>query len=163
MMNQKLIGKLADCIRRGCVIVGVGNTCRGDDGFGPALIAKLKGRTSLPLIDAGEVPENFLVPISKTGMPVVVFADALLLDDLCGSLHLIRAEQLDDGGASTHTGSLQLSASFLQQTTGAEVYVLGVVPKEMKFGGEVTKTVRQAVEIAAAAIAELSPLRAESG
>jgi len=158
-MDPPIEKMLADCIERGCVLVGIGNLSRGDDGFGPALVRRLRADTSVPLIDAGDVPENFLGPITKSGKPVVVFADAVLLDAPPGSLHWIRPEELEAGAVSTHAGSLGLAATFIKQTTGAEVYVLGVVPKNLRFGDAVSRTVMRAVDFVATAVSQLSPAK----
>lgn len=158
-MDPRIKKMLSDCIGRGCVLVGVGNLTRGDDGFGPALIKRLHSNTSVPLINAGDVPENFLGPITKTEASVVIFADAVLLDAPEGSLHWVRVEELDAGGVSTHAGSLRLAAAFIKETTGAEVYVLGVVPKNLGFGDAISQAVCRAVDVAAAAVSELSPAK----
>ncbi len=45
------------------VILGVGNPLHGDDAIGPNLVDRLRGRLEATLINAGEVPENYLSTI----------------------------------------------------------------------------------------------------
>src|SRR5574342_1091615 len=57
------------------LILGVGNRLRGDDAVGPLLVEHLQGKVDIPLIDAGEVPENYLGPIEESGadMNIIVY------------------------------------------------------------------------------------------
>jgi len=156
-MNSNALDQLERAVRLGCVLVGVGNTARGDDGFGPALIARLRGHTSLALLDAGPVPENYLERIARAQTPVVVFADALALDAPKGSLHWIQADDIGAGGASTHTGSLKIAALYLKQTCGAHVALLGVVAQDVRFGQPLSPPVARAIDTLAQTIVRLSP------
>ena len=62
------------------VLVGIGNPLRGDDGFGPALIAALDGQVRAVCIDAGTAPESYAGKIIKENPDTVVFVDAADLD-----------------------------------------------------------------------------------
>ncbi len=66
------------------LILGIGNSMRGDDGVGPALIERLQGKVSATLIDGGEVPENYLGPIEAAGPEAVLIVDAADLKAAAG-------------------------------------------------------------------------------
>ena len=56
-LKRLLIGKV--------VIVGIGNSLRGDDALGPLLVERLKERVKVPCIDAGRSLENYIGKILK--------------------------------------------------------------------------------------------------
>ncbi len=118
-------------------VVGVGNTDRGDDGFGPAVVSLLRqkgagaGRRegqSLLLIDAGVRPENCLDSIGESGVRRVLFVDAAGGDDDeegdGGCLDLLDPSQLIGTSVSTHQLPLALVAELLRTETGAQARVL---------------------------------------
>jgi len=120
---------LADALRASfappVAIVGVGNALRGDDAFGPAVIAALEPSDRLRLFDVQAVPESFLVPIASCGASAVLFVDAADLGETraChgearraepGRVALIGADRLAEVDVSTHAISLSLVAEALQ-------------------------------------------------
>ena len=62
-------------LRGKTVIVGMGNPLRGDDGFGPALIERLRGKVSATCIDAGIAPENYVGRIVKETPDTILLVD----------------------------------------------------------------------------------------
>jgi len=149
--------KLALCIKRPCVLVGVGNVMRGDDGFGPLVIDLLRGQTSLPLFNVGQTPENWLGPIAAAAPANVIIFDAVSVDAPVGSLHWVEPEDLQMAGVSTHSLSLDVFASFLSQTAEAEVHLLGVVPEQTGLGDCMSAKVRQGVDRVVSMISDLCP------
>ena len=97
-------------------VVGVGNALRGDDAFGPAVIAALQREPcpALRLFDVQAVPESFLVPIATCGCAGVLFVDAADLGAEPGRVALIPAEHLAEVDVSTHAISLALVAEAIQ-------------------------------------------------
>ncbi len=119
---------------------------RGDDGLGPALIERLQGKVAATLIDAGEVPENYLGPIEAAGVEVVLIVDAADLKANPGDVALIELEQLGKTGISTHNASLGLFASVVQRLTGADILVLAVQPMVNSFGAPMSEEVEQTLD-----------------
>ncbi|NPV84170.1 MAG: hydrogenase maturation protease [Candidatus Aminicenantes bacterium] len=129
-------------------LVGIGNNLRGDDGFGPYFIEKLREKALFPeanLMTVEDVPENYAFPISRMEVTAVVFVDAVILDAPPGTVVLGPLEELEEIGqiASTHKLSLRLTARVIEET-GKKVYLLGVVPESTEFGREMSPAVRQA-------------------
>jgi len=162
-MDSCVKSELKECLTRRCVLVGVGNTARGDDGFGPLLVRKLRGKTSLALVDAGSVPENWLGPIGQMAPSVVIVADAVSLEAPAGSLCWVPPEKLEGVGVSTHAPSLDMFVSFLKQTIAAEVYILGAVPEKVGFNEPVSAVIRRAIDEVTGLISALSPPAPVSG
>ncbi len=129
-------------------LVGIGNTLRGDDGFGPYFIEKLREKALFPkanLMTVEDVPENYAFPISRMDVTQVVFVDAVILDAPPGTVVLGPLQELEEIGqiASTHKLSLRLTARVIEDT-GKKVYLLGVVPESTEFGRELSPAVREA-------------------
>ena len=58
------------------LLLGVGNRLRGDDGVGSYLVKRLQKKMKIPLIDASDVPENYIGPIENSGANLVLVVDA---------------------------------------------------------------------------------------
>jgi hydrogenase 3 maturation protease len=137
---------LKKIVRERTVFAGIGNALRGDDGFGPYFINKLKERKLVPedyLLTVEDVPENFAFPISRIEADNVVFVDAVIIEGApAGSVIFGPLEAFDEIGeiASTHRMSLKLTARVIEET-GKKVFILGVVPESTEFGREMTPSV----------------------
>ena len=109
---------LADALRTRfrppIAVVGVGNALRGDDAFGPAVVAALEPCPGLRLFDVQAVPESFLVPIASCGASAVLFVDAADLGAAPGRVAFVPADRLAEVDVSTHAISLSVVAEALQ-------------------------------------------------
>mgnify|MGYP001470637271 CR=1 FL=1 len=142
-----MIPELRNRIRgKRLVIIGVGNSLRGDDGVGPALVERLQGKTSATLIDASDVPENYLGLVAQAQPQVVVIVDAVELGASPGDLALIEAAQLGGAKATTHNTSLAPFVQILQADTGADIFLLAIQPRATLFGEGLSAPVRVTLE-----------------
>ncbi|MBU3933246.1 MAG: hydrogenase maturation peptidase HycI [Candidatus Omnitrophica bacterium] len=135
------------------VIVGVGNTLRGDDGFGPALIKRLEGKAKACCIDAGSAPENFTGKIIKEKPDTILIVDALHLGLAPGAWEILKKDEIAKSGLSTHDISPNMFIEYLESRTSADIYMLGVQPKDISFGREMSTEVKSALEKIADVIA----------
>lgn len=138
MLGKILKGKV--------VIVGIGNTMRGDDGFGPALVEKLNGQVKAICIDAGSAPENYTGRIVKENPDTILLVDALHLGRAPGEYEILKKEEILNSGLSTHDISPKLFIEYLEKQTHADIYMLGVQPKSINFGAEMSDVVKKAIE-----------------
>jgi len=127
ILKEKMRGKIA--------IVGIGNTIRGDDGAGPELIERL-GKTQLTthdkqllLIDAGEVPENYLSKIVEFNPETILLIDAVDFNESPGKIKLVEQDEIINTGFSTHNSSLVLVINYLRNEIEADILFLGIQPK----------------------------------
>ena len=104
---------LPPLLARRWLLVGIGNDLRGDDAFGPLLARRLRAR-GLPAIDAGMAPENVTGPIRRAAPEVLLLADATDLGEPVGTVRLLGAEELAEGGTSTHDPSLTMLLAYLE-------------------------------------------------
>jgi len=141
-MENELLDKLSGKI----VIVGIGNPLRGDDGAGPALIRELKTRipkdhSEITLIDAGEVPENYLVRITEKKPDVVLLIDSADMKQPPGATKFFDAGEIQQGGLSTHNASLKMCVDFLKSETDARLFLLGIQPERINLGENLSEIV----------------------
>jgi hydrogenase 3 maturation protease len=134
-------------LRGRVLIVGVGNVLRGDDGAGPAVVASLAGRVDeeVALLDASEVPENYLGTMTAAQPDSILVVDAVDLGAEPGRAGLLREDQLTTQGGSTHHFPLRLLLQFLREETSAEACLLGLQPARIGPAEELSDPVRAAV------------------
>jgi hydrogenase 3 maturation protease len=128
------------------LILGVGNRLRGDDGLGPRLLDRLRGKLSVPLIDAGDVPEHFLRPIEIARADLVLVVDAAELRASPGDLALLELGQVGGQAISTHSVNLRLLFNVIPADRRPDVLVLAVQPESREPGGKLSRTVDIALE-----------------
>ncbi|MFH1791167.1 MAG: hydrogenase 3 maturation endopeptidase HyCI [Candidatus Omnitrophota bacterium] len=136
---------LENILKGTVVIVGIGNILRGDDGFGPALVSALKGRTRAVLIDAGVSPENCTGLVKKAAPDTVVLVDAVHMDLEPGECRILGEEDILKTGFSTHDASQNMFMQYLKSETGARIYMLGLQPATVALGSGMTEKVSAAV------------------
>ena len=136
-------------------VVGVGNSMRADDGFGPAVVAELPPRDGLALFDAGMAPENWLGPIARAEPRCILVLDAADLGEAPGALRLLAADAVESVGVSTHGLPLGFFLQMAEQRCGAPTFLLAVQPGCLEMGGEMTEPVRAAARLVVNALASL--------
>jgi hydrogenase 3 maturation protease len=139
--------RLADLLREPACLVGVGNPLRRDDGVGPWIVEAVRAAaagTGLTLVDAQDVPENFVPAIARGDARNVVFVDAAAADGPPGTVVFgPLADFAEAEGLSTHKLALSLSGKFLE-AAGKTAYLLGIVPADIDFGEGFTPEVERA-------------------
>jgi len=144
------------------VIVGIGNTLKGDDGAGPLVCEKLqKAKVSADVIDAGTVPENYIQPIIKKAPQNLLVIDAIDFSASAGTMNIFRPQQLNSLIISTHTLSPRLFVDMVTQAIDVNVYFIGIQPAQTKLAEAVSEQVNNAVERLVRILAEIFPPRAE--
>lgn len=120
---------------------------RRDDGVGPWVIGAVQAAasgTNLHLVDAQDVPENFVHVIARAVCRNVVFIDAVAADGTPGTIVFgPLAGFAETQSLSTHKLALSLSGRFLE-AAGKSVFLLGVVPSDLEFGVGLTEDVARA-------------------
>lgn len=135
---------------RRAAVVGVGNRLRGDDGAGPCLAERLAAAGGAAL-DAGTVPENYLVPLLESAPEVVLFADAADHGAAPGAAGVAAMEDLAGRPPSTHAPSLALLSEILAER-GVECWLLAIQPAATARPDRLSAPVEHAVREAAGAL-----------
>ena len=128
------------------LILGVGNRLRGDDGLGPRLLDRLRGKLTLPMIDAGDVPEHFLRPIESAHPDLVLVIDAAGINASPGDIALLELDQVGGRAISTHSVNLRLLFQVIPADRRPEVLVLAVQPESSEPGDKLSHAVDIALE-----------------
>ena len=128
------------------VIVGIGNTMKADDGFGPLLIERLNGKVKSTCIDAGSAPENYVGKIVKENPNTVLLVDACHLDLTPGEYQILKPDEILKSGFTTHDLSPRMFIEYLQSQTKADIYMLGVQPEKVSLGEEMSEAVNATLE-----------------
>lgn len=129
------------------VVVGVGNTLRGDDGVGPKFVERIKDFTSdrFVAIDAGEVPENYLGKVAKLQPDVIILVDATNMGETPGTMKVLTREAIEGEAFFTH----KLPLSFVMkhwEDEGFKVFLIGIQPEQLEFGKGLSSRVTKALE-----------------
>ncbi len=133
--------------------LGIGNTDRGDDGFGVRL-AEALGEAGLEnVLIAGATPENYMTVLGSGQYDTVLFLDAVFTGAEPGSVVLMDATKIKSAfpQVSTHKYSLGTLAGVIGSGTKTRVWLLGVCPASTKIctplSGAVKETLRMLTEL----------------
>jgi hydrogenase 3 maturation protease len=133
-------------LRGKTVIVGIGNSLRGDDGFGPALIEQIQGKVGCICIDAGSAPEKFLGVIVKEEPDTILFVDAADLDLEPGQYRILEPVDIVKCGLTTHDMSSRMLIEFLENQTKANILMLGVQPQHLSLGEAMSQCLTETLD-----------------
>jgi len=147
MAYNNQLAKIKDMLRGKVLIVGIGNPLRADDGVGPEIIRRLRGRLpSSLLFDVGEVPENYLEKLVKENPDTIVLIDAVQFDSKPGTVRIIEKDNITNESLSTHRISLSMVKDYLEKETCADIFLLGIQPETIKLGKGISEPVRKSLE-----------------
>lgn len=117
------------------VILGIGNTLRGDDGIGSLLAGRIKGKVPFTVFDAGESPENYLEKIIREKPDTILIIDAVDFGASAGEYDILEAGGIRTANLfSTHNASISLAINYLQRHIEADIIILIIQPKTIAFG-----------------------------
>jgi hydrogenase maturation protease HycI len=152
--NEYRLNPFIEVFGNKTVLVGIGNSFRGDDGAGPALVERIRGKIDIPCLDAGPVPENAFGMIVKESPETVVLIDAAELHMKPGAFKLLTGDEILSTGFSTHTLSPAVFMGYLQEATGADVYMLGIQPACIDMDAGLSEEIESTLEVLADMIVE---------
>ena len=144
-MHKRIRPVFEKILKGKIVIVGIGNIMRRDDGFGPALVNRIKSKTNAMCIDACPAPENHLGSIIKEKPNTVLLIDAVHMEKRPGDYDVFRKQDILRGGFTTHNMSPVMIIEYLEKETKADIYMLGVQPQIIFFGDELSARLNRAL------------------
>ena len=137
------------------LIVGIGNTLKGDDGAGPVVCQQLAGKISADLIDTGTVPENYIRKIINKAPENLVIIDAVDFGADPGAIKIFEPAQLSSTAISTHTLSPAVFVDMIQKEIEVCVYFIGIQPRQIQIGSSLSADVEGAVKLLSRTLAEV--------
>jgi hydrogenase 3 maturation protease len=128
------------------LLLGVGNRLRGDDGIGSYLVKRLEKKINIPLIDASDVPENYIGPIEASGANLVLIVDAADIGANPGEIALVDLDKIKNLGFSTHTANLSLLFMVIPQDKRPDAVLVAVQPGSTETGRGLSEAVRNSLD-----------------
>jgi hydrogenase maturation protease len=101
------------------VVIGIGNRCRGDDAAGSCVAERIRSAPGVHVIDAQDVPENYLHQAADQQPDTIVLIDSADMKSAPGSVALFESDQTVAYWPSTHRVSMGLLVDYLERTTHA--------------------------------------------
>jgi coenzyme F420 hydrogenase subunit delta len=158
--------ELPDHLKKRIVVLGIGNSLFGDDGFGPATVQLILRSLTLPadvcILDVGTAVMPVLLDIllSDLGPQRLIILDTIDLGRRPGELVRVSVEQLPQTRSdlfSFHSFSARKVLQELKDQKDLEVTILACqaqrVPSEIEEG--LSKPVEDAVQRAARTVLEM--------
>ena len=140
------------------IILGIGNTLKGDDAFGPLVCEKLKTeRISAEVIDAATVPENYIQTIIKKAPQNLLIIDAIDFAESPGTIKVFETEQLNSIVISTHTLSPRIFIDMIRKSIFLKVFIIGVQPAQTQLGSDLSPQVSKAIDDLTIILKEIFP------
>jgi len=144
--------QLATRIQGNVAIVGIGNPCRGDDAAGSLVARQIRDAPGVRVIDAQDVPEDYLCLVVNQRPDTVVLIDAVDLDSAPGSVALLDKDQVAGYWPSTHRVPICLLMNYLERETNARIFLIAVQPRQTDFLQPVSEEVSSSVARIAAVL-----------
>jgi len=128
------------------LILGIGNTLRGDDGVGSFLASKIKDKVPFLVFDSGTTPENYLGKIIREAPDTVIIIDAVDFGGAPGEFRILEANEVKTVNLfSTHNASISLSINYLKSNLQADIIVLIIQPKNINFTDKLSPEVSRSL------------------
>ncbi len=128
------------------VVMGIGNPCRGDDAAGSLVAQLISDIPGVRVIDAQEVPENYVRQVVDEAPGTVVLVDSVDLESAPGSVALLDKDQVEGYLPSTHRMPLSLLMDYLERETHARIFLIAIQPRHaalmQPMSGEVHSSVK---------------------
>lgn len=149
---QKILQKNLSGAKKIALLV-VGSELRSDDAAGLLVASRLeairkrRAPTSRFKTFIGETaPENLTGVVRKFGPSHLVVVDSADAGKPAGTVFAIDPGEIGGISFSTHQLPLRLMVVYLQETITCAVSIIGIQPKNLAFGGPLSKEVDRAVD-----------------
>ncbi len=139
------------------LLIGAGNSLRGDDGAGPEIIALLESKVNADVLDVGEVPESYLGRILATQADTIILIDAADFGGAPGDLAVLDIEDIAGRKMSTHQMPMDLFFRYIKENSGADMFALGIQPARIEFGESMSPAVADSVQALVQLLQSLLP------
>ena len=139
------------CLReirtRKLVIIGVGNSLKGDDFAGSLVARRLMSRFNqaarrILVLDAEDAPENFTEKIRTFKADTVIFIDSAVMGTPPGTVRLVPLDETEYPYFSTHNVPLRLLGTVMGDVESS--FLIGIEPRTTEFGEQMSAEVKAA-------------------
>jgi len=157
--EMNLQEKISFVMRGTVVVMGIGNPCRGDDGAGSIVAGKTNGAPGVRVIDAQEVPENYLRLVVDWRPDTVVLIDSVDLKATPGSVAVLEKDGTASYWPSTHRLPINLLMNYLERETRARIVLVAIQPCQTAFSQLMSAAVSSSVDAIARILNEIIAAR----
>ncbi len=161
--DMNLREQLVNTMQGNVVVMGIGNLCRGDDAAGSRVAQQICGAPGAHVIDAQDVPENYLGLVADQQPDTIVLIDCVDMKSASGSVAVLDLDQTVAYWPSTHRVPLGLHVDYLERTTHARIFLIAIQPQQTGFLQSMTAEVLSSVEAIAGVLNDVLELRRMSG
>lgn len=141
--------QLAARIHGSVVIMGIGNPRRGDDAAGSFVVRRIGDVPSTLVLDAQDVPEDYLGLVVRQRPDTVILIDSVDLGSPPGSIALLDKDHMAGYWPTTHRAPLGLLMDYLRQETQARLFLIGIQPRQTDFLRPMSEEVSASVVLVA--------------
>lgn len=146
-IEDSVMGELEAGLTPDTLILGIGNSLRGDDACGSLLARALKERLRIKVIDAGSSPENYLGSIVKKNPALLLLVDAVDFGASPGEIKLFDLKDIkSDGFFMTHNPTPETIGSYLKSNCACSIWLLAVQPQKIAFCEDLSPAVEKRIE-----------------
>jgi hydrogenase 3 maturation protease len=146
-------------------VLGIGSELRADDAAGTsiahAVFDTCKKCKKVKVFFGETAPENLTGEIKRYNPTHLVILDAADTSQEPGTISLITPEMINGISFSTHQMPIYVLVDYLKEDLReCCIQIIGIQPKELRFGKPVSKEVKQSVKQVSKALTEaiLSPV-----
>jgi hydrogenase 3 maturation protease len=145
-------------------VLGIGSDLRGDDAAGIIVAQQIKKNSSkkkkpppqVKVFIGATAPENLTGEIKKFKPSHLIIIDSADIKAPPGRVTIINPEDVAGTSFCTHSLPIKVMIDYLLQSScSLQVIIIGIQPKNLAAGSNVSKEVNQTVEELAVAIANL--------
>ncbi|MBU8891689.1 MAG: hydrogenase maturation protease [Bacteroidales bacterium] len=121
------------------LFVGIGNVLKSDDGIGVYICDNIKDSSSIQKLSVEISIENYIGKINSLSPDVLILVDCVEFGKQAGYYELLPAEKVKDFTLNTHNISLKRISELFKMP----VFILGIQPKNIDFGEEISEIVME--------------------
>ena len=137
-MKKDIYIKLEKIIQTKIVLfVGIGNALKSDDGIGIYICNNIKQTNKIKTLIVESGIEKFVGKINSLNPEILILVDCTDFNKEPGFIDILSIERVQDFTVNTHTISVKRISEFFKMKT----YLLGVQPKNVKFGEKFSESV----------------------
>jgi hydrogenase 3 maturation protease len=137
---KEILKPLLEDKNKTILFVGIGNVLKSDDAVGIYICRNIEetDRKKVLIVESGI--EKFVGKINSIAPEILLLVDCTDFREKPGFIKLVPVEEILDHTMHTHTISVRRISEFFEMPT----YILGIQPKYVGFGEEISEEVWEA-------------------
>lgn len=142
-MREDINNKFKEILKtKTTLFVGIGNGLKSDDAIGIYICKNIRQTNKIKTLIVESGIEKFVGKINSIAPEVLILVDCTDFNKDPGFIDFLPIKQIQDFTVNTHTISVKRISEFFKMKT----YLLGIQPKNVKFGEEFSDKVLNAAD-----------------